>query len=190
MDTIPNICDSALLPPGSPWTCPRNHVFYDSLVVWGLIEPPSIFRDLGYYSAWVWLLCLAATVAAPRSSWFWIDVPIPLPIAMVVTCTRVVVSLSSTWQMLAPWNFGLGVLKLEKRDRRTISWAAVMLPIFPESTHSNHSLGVPVSPIFQTLSLAGSRSIRWRWGGETGRAFYAKIMYGKLLCLCRDLQFS
>lgn len=51
MDAIPNICDSALLPPDSPWTCPHDHVFYDDSVVWGLIGPRRIFRDLGYYYA-------------------------------------------------------------------------------------------------------------------------------------------
>lgn len=54
MDTIPNICDQALLPPGSPWTCPTDHVFFDVSVIWGLISPRRIFGDLGHYSAIQW----------------------------------------------------------------------------------------------------------------------------------------
>ncbi|KAH7852741.1 hypothetical protein Vadar_028591 [Vaccinium darrowii] len=54
MDTNPDICDTALLLPGSPWNCPRDHFFDDSSVVWGLIGPHRIFGDLGYYSAINW----------------------------------------------------------------------------------------------------------------------------------------
>ncbi|KAM3757620.1 hypothetical protein ACB098_02G203000 [Castanea mollissima] len=62
MDTIPNICDRALLPKGSPWTCPGDHVFYDASVIWGLIGPRRIFGDLGYYSAINWFF-LAGAIA-------------------------------------------------------------------------------------------------------------------------------
>uniref|UniRef100_A0A2N9I7F4 Oligopeptide transporter 7 n=1 Tax=Fagus sylvatica TaxID=28930 RepID=A0A2N9I7F4_FAGSY len=62
MDNIPNICDRALLPAGSPWTCPGDHVFYDASVIWGLIGPRRIFGDLGYYSAINWFF-LAGAIA-------------------------------------------------------------------------------------------------------------------------------
>ncbi|GAV71816.1 LOW QUALITY PROTEIN: Nol1_Nop2_Fmu domain-containing protein/OPT domain-containing protein [Cephalotus follicularis] len=62
MDTVPNICDRELLPAGSPWTCPGDHVFYDASVIWGLIGPRRIFGDLGYYSGVNWFF-LAGGVA-------------------------------------------------------------------------------------------------------------------------------
>jgi len=54
METIPNICDTQLLPPDSPWTCPGDRVFYDASVIWGLVGPRRIFGDLGSYSAINW----------------------------------------------------------------------------------------------------------------------------------------
>ncbi|KAF7112323.1 hypothetical protein RHSIM_RhsimUnG0241100 [Rhododendron simsii] len=60
MDTVPDICDRALLPPGSPWTCPGDHVFYDASVIWGLIGPRRIFGDLGYYSTINWFFLVGA----------------------------------------------------------------------------------------------------------------------------------
>ena len=62
MSTIPNICDRELLPAGSPWTCPTDHVFYDASVIWGLIGPHRIFGDLGHYSAINWFF-LAGAIA-------------------------------------------------------------------------------------------------------------------------------
>ncbi|CAN4109833.1 unnamed protein product [Withania somnifera] len=67
MDTVPNICDRALLPPGSPWTCPGNHVFYDASVIWGLIGPQRIFGNLGHYSALNWAFLFGAI--APVIVW-------------------------------------------------------------------------------------------------------------------------
>lgn len=62
MNTVPNFCDKELLPQGSPWTCPGDHVFYDSSVIWGLIGPRRIFGDLGHYSAINWFF-LAGAIA-------------------------------------------------------------------------------------------------------------------------------
>ncbi|WVZ82794.1 hypothetical protein U9M48_030018 [Paspalum notatum var. saurae] len=78
MDTIPDICNTELLPPDSPWTCPGDHVFYDASVIWGLISPRRIFGDLGSYSAVNWfflggaiapLLVWLAHKAFPGQSW-------------------------------------------------------------------------------------------------------------------------
>ncbi|KAI4973024.1 hypothetical protein ZWY2020_010455 [Hordeum vulgare] len=68
MDSIPNICNTELLPPGSPWTCPGDHVFYDASVIWGLISPRRIFGDLGTYSAVNWFFLGGAI--APLLVWF------------------------------------------------------------------------------------------------------------------------
>ncbi|KAK9990167.1 hypothetical protein SO802_025152 [Lithocarpus litseifolius] len=67
MDNIPNICNRALLPAGSPWTCPSDHVFYDASVIWGLIGPQRIFGDLGYYSGINWFFLVGAL--APVLVW-------------------------------------------------------------------------------------------------------------------------
>ncbi|CAH9117753.1 unnamed protein product [Cuscuta epithymum] len=67
METVPFICNRALLPAGSPWTCPSDHVFYDASVIWGLIGPRRVFGDLGYYSAINWSFLIGAI--APVLVW-------------------------------------------------------------------------------------------------------------------------
>ncbi|XP_020187893.1 oligopeptide transporter 7 isoform X2 [Aegilops tauschii subsp. strangulata] len=78
MDTIPNMCNTELLPAGSTWTCPYDHLFYDASVIWGLISPRRIFGDLGTYSAVNWfflggaiapLLVWLAHKAFPGQKW-------------------------------------------------------------------------------------------------------------------------
>ncbi|KAL8253257.1 hypothetical protein R6Q59_036950 [Mikania micrantha] len=51
MASIPNLCNTALLPKNSQWKCPMDHVFYDASVIWGLVGPQRIFGNLGVYSA-------------------------------------------------------------------------------------------------------------------------------------------
>ncbi|EPS62495.1 hypothetical protein M569_12295, partial [Genlisea aurea] len=67
METVSNICDTATLPKGSPWTCPSDHVFYSASVIWGLIGPQRIFGNLGYYSAINWSFLAGAM--APLLVW-------------------------------------------------------------------------------------------------------------------------
>ncbi|KAL6651309.1 hypothetical protein ACP70R_010234 [Stipagrostis hirtigluma subsp. patula] len=54
LTTVPHICEKDLLPQGSPWTCPGDHVFFDASVIWGLVGPRRIFGPLGYYNALNW----------------------------------------------------------------------------------------------------------------------------------------
>ncbi|TVU15923.1 hypothetical protein EJB05_39467, partial [Eragrostis curvula] len=54
LTTVPHICEKDLLPHGSPWTCPGDHVFFDASVIWGLVGPRRIFGPLGYYNALNW----------------------------------------------------------------------------------------------------------------------------------------
>nr|DAD36184.1 TPA_asm: hypothetical protein HUJ06_006824 [Nelumbo nucifera] len=68
MATIPDICDTSLLPPNSPWTCPSDHVFYDASVIWGLIGPRRIFGELGTYKAINWFFLAGAI--SPLLVWF------------------------------------------------------------------------------------------------------------------------
>ncbi|KAF5201856.1 Oligopeptide transporter [Thalictrum thalictroides] len=78
MSTIPHLCDPSLLPPGSPWTCPMDTVFYDASVLWGLIGPRRIFGDLGIYGNINWfflggavapVLVWLAHKAFPKQKW-------------------------------------------------------------------------------------------------------------------------
>ncbi|KAH7856091.1 hypothetical protein Vadar_032609 [Vaccinium darrowii] len=50
MESIPNLCDTSVLPENSQWTCPMDTVFYDASVIWGLVGPRRIFGNLGVYS--------------------------------------------------------------------------------------------------------------------------------------------
>lgn len=78
MATIPNLCDTSLLPPGSHWTCPTDRVFFDASVIWGLVGPRRMFGDLGEYSNINWLflggaiapvLVYLATRLFPNTKW-------------------------------------------------------------------------------------------------------------------------
>ncbi|XP_021283649.1 oligopeptide transporter 6-like isoform X2 [Herrania umbratica] len=62
MEEIPHLCDTSLLPPDSPWTCPMDHVFFDASVIWGLVGPRRIFGVEGEYSNVNWFF-LAGAVA-------------------------------------------------------------------------------------------------------------------------------
>ncbi|KAJ7564971.1 hypothetical protein O6H91_02G042200 [Diphasiastrum complanatum] len=75
---ISNICNAALLPPNSPWTCPSDRVFFDASVIWGLVGPKRVFGKLGQYQQlnWFFLLGFAGPIiiwlfakAFPRAKW-------------------------------------------------------------------------------------------------------------------------
>ncbi|RCV35193.1 hypothetical protein SETIT_7G220900v2 [Setaria italica] len=67
LTTVPHICEKALLPEGSPWTCPGDHVFFDASVIWGLVGPRRIFGPLGYYNALNW--CFLGGLVCPLFVW-------------------------------------------------------------------------------------------------------------------------
>ncbi|KAK3164847.1 hypothetical protein QOZ80_1AG0025590 [Eleusine coracana subsp. coracana] len=60
LGSIPNICNDALLPADSPWTCPSDRVFFDASVIWGLVGPRRIFGALGNYAALNWFFLVGA----------------------------------------------------------------------------------------------------------------------------------
>ncbi|MCO5574953.1 hypothetical protein L7F22_028748 [Adiantum nelumboides] len=60
-DSIISICDTFLLPSGSPWTCPSDRVFYNASVIWGLVGPKRIFGPEGKYKDLNWFF-LGGTV--------------------------------------------------------------------------------------------------------------------------------
>ncbi|KAH6838204.1 oligopeptide transporter 9 [Perilla frutescens var. hirtella] len=88
METIPNLCDTALLPPNSQWTCPSDSTFYAASVIWGLVGPQRIFGNLGVYPAVNWfflggaiapLLVWLAAKAFPNHKWIsFINMPVLL----------------------------------------------------------------------------------------------------------------
>ncbi|EPS65868.1 hypothetical protein M569_08909, partial [Genlisea aurea] len=78
LTSIENICDTALLPPGSIWTCPYDRIFYADTVIWGLIGPRRTFGELGNYDPinWFFLAGASGPVAVwllhrafPKQSW-------------------------------------------------------------------------------------------------------------------------
>lgn len=78
MGAIPNLCDTSMLPPDSPWTCPMDRVFFDASVIWGLVGPRRIFGNLGQYSSVNWfflggaiapVLVWLAHKAFPKQDW-------------------------------------------------------------------------------------------------------------------------
>ncbi|GJS20906.1 oligopeptide transporter 6-like protein [Tanacetum coccineum] len=62
MGSIPNLCNTELLPKDSNWKCPMDHVFYDASVIWGLVGPRRIFGNLGVYSAINWFFLVGAVL--------------------------------------------------------------------------------------------------------------------------------
>ncbi|GAA0140469.1 hypothetical protein LIER_01810 [Lithospermum erythrorhizon] len=78
LTSVENICNDALLPENSPWTCPSDRVFYDASVIWGLVGPKRMFGPLGNYNALNWgfliggvlpLLVWLLHKAFPTKSW-------------------------------------------------------------------------------------------------------------------------
>ncbi|XVF53341.1 hypothetical protein PTKIN_Ptkin05aG0091800 [Pterospermum kingtungense] len=67
MEDIPHLCDTSLLPPDSPWTCPGDHVFFDASVIWGLAGPRRIFGNEGEYGNVNWFFLVGAV--APLLVW-------------------------------------------------------------------------------------------------------------------------
>ncbi|KAK8602744.1 hypothetical protein V6N13_084947 [Hibiscus sabdariffa] len=64
LSDISNICDPALLPEGSPWTCPGDDVFYNASIIWGVVGPLRMFTKYGNYPQlnWFFLIGLLAPV--------------------------------------------------------------------------------------------------------------------------------
>ncbi|XP_027172321.1 oligopeptide transporter 1-like [Coffea eugenioides] len=64
LTSIENICNTSLLPEGSPWTCPGDEVFYNASIIWGVIGPKKMFTKEGVYPEvnWFFLVGLLAPV--------------------------------------------------------------------------------------------------------------------------------
>ncbi|XP_042450664.1 oligopeptide transporter 5-like [Zingiber officinale] len=55
LTSVPNICETDLLPPDTPWTCPSDSVFFSASIIWGVVGPyrmfgpGSIYVSLNYF---------------------------------------------------------------------------------------------------------------------------------------------
>ncbi|KAH7575516.1 hypothetical protein JRO89_XS02G0130100 [Xanthoceras sorbifolium] len=67
LTSIDNVCRDNLLPPDSHWTCPRDRVFFDVSVIWGLVGPKRVFGSLGNYATMNWFFLGGA--AGPVIVW-------------------------------------------------------------------------------------------------------------------------
>jgi len=67
LESVPNICDPARLPEGSPWTCPGDDVFFNASVIWGVVGPLRMFGRLGRYAAMNYFFLAGALAPVP----FW-----------------------------------------------------------------------------------------------------------------------
>ncbi|KAL8150852.1 hypothetical protein V2J09_020660 [Rumex salicifolius] len=66
--SVTGICDSDLLPKGSPWTCPNDAVFYSASIIWGVVGPARMFKaGLGLYPELNWFFL--AGFLAPFPVW-------------------------------------------------------------------------------------------------------------------------
>ncbi|XP_020083198.1 oligopeptide transporter 1-like [Ananas comosus] len=65
LTTVEDICDTSLLSPSSPWTCPGDDVFFNASIIWGVVGPLRMFGRLGQYSVlnYFFLIGLLAPVA-------------------------------------------------------------------------------------------------------------------------------
>lgn len=68
LTSVESICNVDALPPGSPWTCPKDRVAYDASVLWGLVGPKHLFGSLGIYKNLTWFFLLGAVLPFP----FWV----------------------------------------------------------------------------------------------------------------------
>ncbi|KAJ0101227.1 hypothetical protein Patl1_03876 [Pistacia atlantica] len=67
LTTIPNICDTNLLPEGSPWTCPGDDGFYNASIIWGIVGPLRMFTNRGVYPGLNWFFLIG--LLAPVPGW-------------------------------------------------------------------------------------------------------------------------
>ncbi|KAF8030991.1 hypothetical protein BT93_D0240 [Corymbia citriodora subsp. variegata] len=68
LTSIENICDTSLLPEGSPWTCPGDDVFYNASIIWGVVGPLRMFTKYGIYPELNFFFLIG--LLAPVPVWF------------------------------------------------------------------------------------------------------------------------
>ncbi|KAL6975174.1 hypothetical protein U1Q18_023968 [Sarracenia purpurea var. burkii] len=98
--TIEHICDPALLPPGSPWTCPGDDVFYNASIIWGVVGPMRMFTKQGIYPQLNWFFVIGflspfpvwiLSLIYPQKKWIkLINMPVILGATMMMPPARAV----------------------------------------------------------------------------------------------------
>ncbi|KAJ4873008.1 Oligopeptide transporter 1 [Raphanus sativus] len=66
--SVENICNTDLLPVGSPWTCPSDEVFYNASIIWGVIGPRRMFTKEGICLGMNWFFLVG--ILAPVPFWY------------------------------------------------------------------------------------------------------------------------
>ncbi|KAL5735608.1 hypothetical protein ACOSP7_030069 [Xanthoceras sorbifolium] len=65
LTSVNNICNTALLPEGSPWTCPNDDVFYNASIIWGVVGPLRMFTNYGIYPEMNWFFIIGLLAPVP-----------------------------------------------------------------------------------------------------------------------------
>ncbi|CAL1353847.1 unnamed protein product [Linum trigynum] len=65
LSSVKDICNQDNLPPGSPWTCPGDNVFYSASIIWGVIGPLRMFTNKGIYPEMNWFFLIGALAPVP-----------------------------------------------------------------------------------------------------------------------------
>ncbi|XVE80589.1 hypothetical protein DITRI_Ditri14bG0151800 [Diplodiscus trichospermus] len=65
LSDIKHICNPALLPEGSPWTCPGDDVFYNASIIWGVVGPLRMFTNYGNYPQMNWFFLIGLLAPVP-----------------------------------------------------------------------------------------------------------------------------
>lgn len=63
--SIPHVCNPALLPAGSPWSCPGGATFYSASIIWGVIGPLRQFTYKGVYGSLNYFFLAGALLPIP-----------------------------------------------------------------------------------------------------------------------------
>lgn len=162
LNTVQNICQDQLLPPGSTWTCPNDNVFFDASVIWGLIGPRRMFGPLGNYGSINWfflggaigpLLVWSLHKAFPKYKWIPL---INLPVLLGATGNMPPSSsINFTSWIFIGFIFNYLVLRYRK------NWWQKYNYILSAALDA----GVAFITVLLYFALGSDRGISW-WGGS------------------------
>ncbi|KAK0599821.1 hypothetical protein LWI29_008946 [Acer saccharum] len=65
LTSVENICNTALLPEGSQWTCPSLDVSYNISIIWGVVGPHRMFTKHGIYPQMNWFFLIGLLAPVP-----------------------------------------------------------------------------------------------------------------------------
>jgi OPT family oligopeptide transporter len=65
LTSVEHICETDLLPEGSPWTCPGDDVFYNASIIWGVVGPLRMFTKYGVYKEMNWFFLIGFLAPFP-----------------------------------------------------------------------------------------------------------------------------